>query len=95
MKVTLTERLELDPGADFFITGEIEKLVYCASPRVSDARSRLGKVATVVDGGQLARWHRADHCGRGDAADADSDHGGNDYAAKRSLGKRAVADNQR
>jgi 5-amino-6-(5-phosphoribosylamino)uracil reductase len=52
MKVTVTERLDLDPGADFFTTGDIEKLVYCASPRVADARSRLGRVATVVDGGQ-------------------------------------------
>jgi 5-amino-6-(5-phosphoribosylamino)uracil reductase len=51
-KVTVTERVELDPGADFFTTGETEKLVYCASPRVRDARSRLQAVATVVDGGQ-------------------------------------------
>jgi riboflavin-specific deaminase-like protein len=52
IKVTVTERVELDPCADFFTTGESEKLVYCASPRVRDACSRLGKVATVVDGGQ-------------------------------------------
>jgi 5-amino-6-(5-phosphoribosylamino)uracil reductase len=52
IKVTLTERLELDPHAAFFTTGETEKLVYCASPRVVDARSRLGEVATVVDGGE-------------------------------------------
>jgi 5-amino-6-(5-phosphoribosylamino)uracil reductase len=50
-KVTVTERVELDPGADFFTTGETEKLVYCASPRIDQARSRLGAVATVVDGG--------------------------------------------
>src|SRR6516165_12341101 len=42
IKVTVTERVELDPRADFFITGESEKLVYCARPRVLDARSRLG-----------------------------------------------------
>ena len=52
IKVTVTERVELDPRADFFTTGEIEKLVYCASTRVRDARSQLGTVATVVDGGQ-------------------------------------------
>jgi 5-amino-6-(5-phosphoribosylamino)uracil reductase len=52
IKVTVTERVELDPRADFFTTGESEKLVYCARPRVADARSRLGSVATVVDGGQ-------------------------------------------
>jgi 5-amino-6-(5-phosphoribosylamino)uracil reductase len=55
MKVTLTERVELDPRADFFTAGETEKLVYCASPRVIDARSRLGRVATVVDGGRRVR----------------------------------------
>jgi 5-amino-6-(5-phosphoribosylamino)uracil reductase len=52
IKVTLTERLELDPSAAFFATGEAEKLVYCASARVREARSRLGSVATVVDGGE-------------------------------------------
>jgi 5-amino-6-(5-phosphoribosylamino)uracil reductase len=55
IKVTLTRRMELDPGADFFTAGEIEKLVYCASPSVGDARSRLGTVATVVDGGRRVR----------------------------------------
>jgi riboflavin-specific deaminase-like protein len=55
IKVTVTERLELDPRADFFTAGEIEKLVYCASPCVADARSRLGTVATVVDGGRRVR----------------------------------------
>jgi 5-amino-6-(5-phosphoribosylamino)uracil reductase len=58
IKVTMTERVELDPGADFFTTGESEKLVYCTSPRVIDARSRLGGVATVVDGGQQVRMSR-------------------------------------
>ena len=52
IKVTLTERVQLDPGADFFTAGDCEKLVYCASPGVGDARSRLGRVATVVDGGR-------------------------------------------
>jgi 5-amino-6-(5-phosphoribosylamino)uracil reductase len=58
IKVTVTERLELDPQADFFTTGESEKLVYCASPRVPDARSRLGTVATVVDAGQPVQMRR-------------------------------------
>jgi 5-amino-6-(5-phosphoribosylamino)uracil reductase len=52
IKVTVTERVELDPCADFFTTGQTEKLVYTSSPRVLDARSRLGNVATVVDAGQ-------------------------------------------
>src|ERR1700759_1915643 len=30
MKVTVTERMELDPGADFFTVGDTEKVVYCA-----------------------------------------------------------------
>jgi 5-amino-6-(5-phosphoribosylamino)uracil reductase len=58
MKVTLTERVELDPRADFFTTGDIEKLVYCARSRMCDARSRLGTVATVVDGGQRVKMRR-------------------------------------
>ena len=52
IKVTVTERAELDPRADFFAIGDTEKLVYCSSGRVFDARSRLGHVATVLDGGQ-------------------------------------------
>jgi riboflavin-specific deaminase-like protein len=52
IKVTVTERMELDAGADFFSTGDAEKLVYCPSARVADARSRLGPVATVIDGGE-------------------------------------------
>jgi 5-amino-6-(5-phosphoribosylamino)uracil reductase len=55
MKVTVTERVELDPRADFFTAGDAEKVVYCATPGLSDARSRLGDVATVVDGGRRVR----------------------------------------
>src|SRR5436190_16717444 len=33
-KVTVTERVELDPCSDFFSTGDAEKLVYCATPRL-------------------------------------------------------------
>jgi 5-amino-6-(5-phosphoribosylamino)uracil reductase len=51
-KVTVTCTADLDPSADFFATGESEKLVYCASGSVLGARRRLGTVATVVDGGQ-------------------------------------------
>ena len=58
MKVTVTERVDLDPRADFFTTGENEKLVYCASPSMVDAQSRLGTVATVVDGGRLVKMRR-------------------------------------
>jgi 5-amino-6-(5-phosphoribosylamino)uracil reductase len=58
IKVTVTERAELDPQADFFATGETEKLVYCTSERVSDACFRLGPVATVLDGGQPVDMRR-------------------------------------
>ena len=51
MKVTVTRRAELDNRADFFRAGDSEKLVFCASPRVEEARERLGPLATVVDGG--------------------------------------------
>jgi 5-amino-6-(5-phosphoribosylamino)uracil reductase len=57
-KVTVTRRAQLDARADFFTVGEAEKLVYCASPRVGDARARLGEVATVVDGGHTVRMRR-------------------------------------
>jgi len=52
IKVTVTARVELDPRAEFFTTGDSEKLVYCASHRMLHARARLGPVATVVDAGQ-------------------------------------------
>ena len=58
IKVTVTERVELDPCADFFTTGQSEKLVYCTSPQVRRARSRLGNVATVVDGGVPVEMRR-------------------------------------
>ncbi|MBZ5740613.1 RibD family protein [Nocardioides mangrovi] len=51
LKVTVTGRAHLDPGARFFATGGAEKIVYVASAVLGRARSRLGSVATVVDGG--------------------------------------------
>jgi 5-amino-6-(5-phosphoribosylamino)uracil reductase len=67
VKVTVTERAQLDACCDFFTTGETEKLVYCPSQRVADARARLGPVATVVDGGQPVkmRWVSEDLRDRG------------------------------
>jgi 5-amino-6-(5-phosphoribosylamino)uracil reductase len=50
--VTVTGRAELDPCAAFFETGDSEKIVYCATGAVPVARRRLGRVATIVDGGQ-------------------------------------------
>jgi 5-amino-6-(5-phosphoribosylamino)uracil reductase len=57
IKVTVTSRVRLDPRAAFFVTGDTEKLVYCPSDAVAEARCRLGAVATVVDGGR-----RVDMC---------------------------------
>jgi 5-amino-6-(5-phosphoribosylamino)uracil reductase len=52
IKVTVTRSGRLDPCADFFVTGDAEKVVYCASATVEEARDRLGSVATVVDAGE-------------------------------------------
>jgi 5-amino-6-(5-phosphoribosylamino)uracil reductase len=57
-KITVTNRVDLDPGSNFFVAGECEKLVYTPSPRVEDARARLGPLATVVDGGPRVRMRR-------------------------------------
>jgi 5-amino-6-(5-phosphoribosylamino)uracil reductase len=51
VKVTVTGSCELDADARFFTMGDVDKLVYCASGSVDQARKRLGDVATVVDGG--------------------------------------------
>ena len=58
MKITVTERVDLDARSNFFTTGDIEKLVYTSSLRVADARARLGPVATIVDGGRRVRMRR-------------------------------------
>src|SRR3954465_6331563 len=58
MKITVTNRVDLDARSNFFATGEAEKLVSTPSPRVADARARLGPVATVVDGGPRVRMDR-------------------------------------
>jgi 5-amino-6-(5-phosphoribosylamino)uracil reductase len=67
IKVTVTGGGQLDPSARFFTTGDTEKIVYCASAAVDQARERLGSVATVVDGGQPVDmgWISEDLCGRG------------------------------
>jgi 5-amino-6-(5-phosphoribosylamino)uracil reductase len=51
IKVTVTRGGELDARADFFTAGDTEKIVYCASSAVGEAVARLGRLATVVDGG--------------------------------------------
>ncbi len=39
LKVTVTCRARLDPDAQFFTTGEAEKVVYCTSRAAAEARS--------------------------------------------------------
>jgi len=51
VKVTVTGSCDIEPTARFFTLGAADKLVYCASATVADARKRLGEVATVIDGG--------------------------------------------
>jgi 5-amino-6-(5-phosphoribosylamino)uracil reductase len=67
MKITVTNRGDLDARSNFFTTGEVEKLVYTSSPQVADAQARLGPVATVVDGGDRVqmRWLTEDLADRG------------------------------
>ncbi len=57
-KVTVTGRAQLDACANFFAPDDTEKLVYCASTMVTEARDRLGPVATVIDGGQPVDMQR-------------------------------------
>jgi 5-amino-6-(5-phosphoribosylamino)uracil reductase len=58
IKVTVTAGACLDARAQFFTAGDAEKIVYCGSDAVDDAVARLGRVATVVDGGQPVDLHR-------------------------------------
>ena len=51
MKVTLTGTGKLDPEADFFTLGDVEKVVYSTSGPASELRCRLAGLATVVDAG--------------------------------------------
>jgi 5-amino-6-(5-phosphoribosylamino)uracil reductase len=57
-KVTVTAGGALDPAADFFTTGDGDKLVYCASTAAAPMREHLAAVADVVDAGQPVdlRW---------------------------------------
>jgi 5-amino-6-(5-phosphoribosylamino)uracil reductase len=67
MKITVSERVDLDARSNFFATGDVEKLVYTSSPHVPAARARLGPVATIVDGGRRVRmrWLSEDLADRG------------------------------
>jgi 5-amino-6-(5-phosphoribosylamino)uracil reductase len=58
MKVTVTQRVELDRAASFFAADGADKLVYCSTPAVDEARSRLGSAAAVVDAGEPVTMRR-------------------------------------
>jgi 5-amino-6-(5-phosphoribosylamino)uracil reductase len=49
--VTVTAEGDLDPGAQFFSTGDCDKLVYCASRSAGRTGELLDGLATVIDGG--------------------------------------------
>jgi 5-amino-6-(5-phosphoribosylamino)uracil reductase len=51
LKVTVTSSCDLDAEANFFTLGDVDKLVYCATAALERATGKLGKVATVIDGG--------------------------------------------
>jgi 5-amino-6-(5-phosphoribosylamino)uracil reductase len=58
LKVTVTGSCDLDPDAHFFTLGDVDKLVYCATGSLDRAEDKLGKVATVIDGGDPVDLHR-------------------------------------
>jgi len=58
MKITVSERVDLNADSNFFTAGETEKLIYTSTGRVRDARRRLGPVATIVDAGRRVRMRR-------------------------------------
>ncbi|MDQ1586113.1 MAG: hypothetical protein QOH80_1478 [Actinomycetota bacterium] len=66
-RVTVTGSARLDAGANFFTLRDTERLVYCSTATVAEARSRLGAVATVIDGGRPVdmRWVSEDLGARG------------------------------
>ncbi|WP_406830643.1 RibD family protein [Pedococcus sp. KACC 23699] len=51
VKVTVTGGGDLDPGAEFFVTGDVQKLVFCSRDALAATRDRLGGVATVLGAG--------------------------------------------
>jgi 5-amino-6-(5-phosphoribosylamino)uracil reductase len=58
VKVTVTNRAKLDPGAQFFTVGDGPKLVYCSSDTVDMATEQLALVATVIDAGRPVELRR-------------------------------------
>ncbi|HEY2765222.1 MAG TPA: dihydrofolate reductase family protein [Pseudonocardiaceae bacterium] len=57
VKVTISGSGDLDPHANFFTAGDVDKLVYSATSSVNKATARLAGVATVVDAGDPVDLH--------------------------------------
>ena len=51
VKVTVTAGGDLNPAAQFFVTGACDKLVYCSARTAGQTRDALAGLATVIDGG--------------------------------------------
>lgn len=51
VKVTVTRTGQFDVGAQFFVAGDGDKLVYCPESVAAATRQRLGSLATVVSTG--------------------------------------------
>jgi len=58
VKVTVTASGNLDPCADFFTAGHVDKIVYATSEVVAAVRRRLGHLAAVVDAGERVEMRR-------------------------------------
>lgn len=58
IKVTVTHRVELDCTARFFAPDGADKIVYCATDAVDEARGRIGSAAAVVDAGDPVTMRR-------------------------------------
>jgi 5-amino-6-(5-phosphoribosylamino)uracil reductase len=58
VKVTITGRGDLDPAAQFFAVGDVDKIVYASSPALGKARERVGAVASVIDACDPVDLHR-------------------------------------
>jgi 5-amino-6-(5-phosphoribosylamino)uracil reductase len=56
-KVTITGHGGLDPAAQFFTTGDTDKIVYVASAALERTRAGVGAVASVVDAGDPVDLH--------------------------------------
>ncbi|MGW0249299.1 RibD family protein [Nocardia goodfellowii] len=57
-KVTITRNGDLSPDAQFFATGDTDKVVYTASSAFDKTQQAVGAIADVVDAGDPVDFHR-------------------------------------